>query len=138
MVPPEYQQAKIDFYNFLTAARDDAGFMDSQPAYTMARGVLQAFRRRLDLREAIRFSNVLPVGLRALFVADWDPDEPKRPFEDRETMTREVQNLRPLHNYAPDDSIHIVAAALRRNVDEEALDRVLATLPDGAVAFWKV
>ena len=138
MVPAEYQQAKIAFYDFLTAARDQALFQDTQPAYTMAQGVLQTFRRRLELKDAIRFSNVLPVGLRALFVADWDPDEPRRPFEDRETMTREVQNLRPLHNYAPDDSIRIVAAALRRNVDEEAFDRVLATLPEGAVDFWKV
>jgi uncharacterized protein (DUF2267 family) len=138
MVPPEYQQAKIDFYNFLTAARDGAELVDTQPAYTMAQGVLQAFRRRLDLKDAIRFSNVLPVGLRALFFADWDPDEPKRPFEDRERMTLEVQNLRPLHNYAPDDSIHIVAVALRRNVDQEALDRLVATLPEEAVEFWKV
>jgi len=138
MVPPEYQQAKIDFYNFLTDARDHALFQDTHPVYTMAQGVLQAFRRRLELKDAIRFSNVLPVGLRALFVADWDPDEPRRPFEGRETMTREVQNLRPLHNYAPDDSIRIVAAALRRNVDEEAFDRVLAALPEGAVDFWEV
>ena len=138
MVPAEYQQAKIAFYDFLTDARDQALFQDTHPVYTMAQGVLQAFRRRLELKDAIRFANVLPVGLRALFVADWDPDEPRRPFEDRETMTREVQNLRPLHNYAPDDSIRIVAAALRRNVDEEAFDRVLATLPEGAVEFWRV
>ena len=138
MVPAEYQQAKIAFYDFLTHARDQALFQDTHPVYTMAQGVLQAFRRRLELKDAIRFANVLPVGLRALFVADWDPDEPRRPFEDGETMTREVQNLRPLHNYAPDDSIRIVAAALRRNVDEEAFDRVLATLPEGAAEFWKV
>jgi uncharacterized protein (DUF2267 family) len=138
MVPVEYQQSRIAFYDFLTDARDQALFQDTHPVYTMAQGVLQAFRRRLDLKDAIRFANVLPVGLRALFVADWDPDEPRRAFEDRETMTREVQNLRPLHNYAPDDSIAIVARALRRNVDEEAFDRVLATLPEGAVEFWKV
>jgi uncharacterized protein (DUF2267 family) len=138
MVPVEYQQARIAFYNFLTDARDGADFSDTHPAYTMAQGVMQAFRRRLELKDAIRFSNVLPVGLRALFVADWDPDEPRRLFEDRETMTREVHNLRPLHNYAPDHSIHIVASALRRNVDEEAFDRVLASLPEGAVEFWRV
>jgi uncharacterized protein (DUF2267 family) len=137
MVPAEYQQAKIAFYNFLTDARDQANFQDTHPAYTMAQGVLQAFRRRLELKDAIRFANVLPVGLRALFVADWDPDEPRRSFDDRETMTREVQNLRPLHNYAPDDSIQIVAGALRRNVDPELFDRVLATLPEGAIEFWR-
>lgn len=138
MVPPEYQHAKISFYDFLTDVRDQANFPDTHPAYTVAQGVLQAFRRRLELKDAVRFSNVLPVGLRALFVADWDPDEPQRPFEDLETMTREVQNLRPLHNYAPDDSIKIVAAALRRNVDLDAFERVLAKLPEGAAQFWKV
>ncbi len=78
------------------------------------------------------------LGYAHFFVADWDPCEPRRPFEDREVMTREVQRLRLLHNFAPDDSIQIVASALRQNVDQEAFDRVLATLPEGAVEFWKV
>ncbi|WP_109485531.1 DUF2267 domain-containing protein [Occallatibacter savannae] len=137
-VPTEYQQANIAFYNFLTDVRDQTNFDSTHPAYTIAQGVFQAFRRRLGIRDAIRFCNVLPVGLRALFVADWDPDEPLRCFEDRDTMTREVQNLRPLHNYAPDDAIQMVARALRRNVDREVFDRVLTTLPEGAADFWKV
>ena len=53
-------------------------------------------------------------------------------------MTREVQALRPDHNFAPDSSIGSVAAALRRNIDEVALDRVLTGLPAGALAFWQV
>ena len=137
-VPTEYQQANVAFYNFLTDVRDQTNFDSTHPAYTIAQGVLQAFTRRLEVKDAIRFANVLPVGLRALFVADWDPDEPRRPFEDRATMTREVQNLRPLHNYAPDDAIQMVAGALRRDVDREAFKRVLAALPEGAVEFWKV
>ena len=100
--------------------------------------MFQAFRRRLDVKEAIRFANVLPPVLRALFIADWDLDEPRRPFEDRATMTREVQTLRPDHNFAPDSSIASVAAALRRNIDQVELDRVLASLPPGAQAFWQV
>lgn len=137
-VPTEYQQANIAFYNFLTDVRDQTNFDSTHPAYTIAQGVFQAFRRRLEIKDAIRFANALPVGLRALFVADWDPDETKRPFEDRATMTREVQSLRPLHNYAPDDAILIVAKALRHNVDREAFARVLATLPEGAIEFWKI
>jgi len=43
-----------------------------------------------------------------------------------------------VHNYAPDDAIQMVAGALRRNVDREAFERVLAALPEGAVEFWKV
>ncbi len=138
VVPTEYQRATMDFYKFLADARDVVGFTTTNPAYTMVQGVFQVFRRRLELREAIRFLSVLPVGIRALFVSDWDPDEPKRPFENREIMTREVQSLRPLHNYAPETAIHDVAVALRRNVDEAALDQFLETLPREAKEFWQV
>lgn len=34
----------------------------------MVQGVLQTFRRRLDVKEAVLFANVLPPMLRALFV----------------------------------------------------------------------
>jgi uncharacterized protein (DUF2267 family) len=99
--------------------------------------VLQAFRRRLSVKEALLFAEELPPVLRAIFVSDWDVDEPRRPFEDRATMTKEVQALRGDHNVSPDTAIHDVALALRRNMNEEALDRVLAKLPPGAAEFWR-
>ena len=136
-VPSEYQRATVDFYQFLTDARDAAGLTTTNQAYTMAQAVLQAFRRRLEVSEAIRFLSVLPIGLRALFVSDWDIDEPKQPFEDRAVMTKEIQSLRLLHNFAPETAIRDVAIALRRNLDETALDRILATLPQGAMQFWQ-
>lgn len=137
-VPVEYKRASMDFEQFMLDARDISGLATTHQTYTMVQGVFQAFRRRLDVKESIRFANVLPPVLRALFVADWDLDEPRRPFADRATMTREVQALRPDHNFAPDSSIGSVAAALRRNIDQVALDRVLTGLPPGALAFWQV
>ena len=136
-IPVEYQRATDSFHQFLGDARDSAGLETVNQAYTMAQGVLQTFRRRLKVDEAIRFSNVLPAALRALFVADWNVDEPKRTFEDRAVMTKELQSLRPLHNYSPDSSILAVAIALRRNVDQTALDRVLDKLPEDARQFWQ-
>ena len=137
-VPAEYQRATDDFYKLLIDARDSAGLTTTNQAYTMVQGVLQAFRRRLGVNEAIRFLSVLPVGVRALFVADWDVNEPKRPFEDRAVMTKEVQALRAKHNFAPETAIRDVATALRRNLDEAAFDRVLATLSHGATEFWQL
>ena len=52
-------------------------------------------------------------------------------------MTREVQSLRAEHNFAPDSAIRDVACALRKNIDEVALDQLLAKLPKGAVQFWQ-
>lgn len=103
----------------------------------MVQGVFQAFRRRVEIQEAIRFAGVLPVGARALFVADWDVGEPMRPFEERAVITREVQELRLKHNFAPDTAMRDVAIAIRRNVDQDAFERVLATLSEDARRFWR-
>jgi uncharacterized protein (DUF2267 family) len=102
----------------------------------MVQGVLQTFRRRLTLPEAIQFAEVLPAVLRALFVADWNPNEPRRSFGNRAEMIQEVQSLRADHNFAPDSAIQAVAVALRKNVDETKLDAVLSTLPTPAYDFW--
>ncbi len=137
-IPSEYRVAAEVFEKFLVDAREESGLATRNQVYTMVEGVLRTFRRRLDVKEALRFADVLPPLLRALFVSDWDVDELKRPFDAREAMSKEVQTLRIDHNFAPYTAIHDVATALRRNIDEDALDRVLATLPDGAREFWRV
>jgi uncharacterized protein (DUF2267 family) len=136
-VPAEYERASDQFYKLLIDARDSAGLGSTHQAYTMVQGVLQVFRRRLDTRESIRFAATLPPLVRALFVIDWEVDEPRRGFEDRADMTREVQSLRAAHNFAPDTAIKDVARSLKGYVDEAEFDRILATLPDGAIEFWE-
>lgn len=135
-IPLDLQHATEAFDRFLADARDTAGLGTRNQAYTMVDGVLRVFRRRLSVEEAIRFAGVLPPVLRAIFVADWDTAEPRRPFADRAAMTDEVQDLRRHHNFAPQTAIADVAAALRRAMDREKLDRVLATLPAGAAEHW--
>jgi uncharacterized protein (DUF2267 family) len=137
MVPVEYLNATRDFDRFLRHAVEASGLVSINQAYTMVQGVLQTFRRRLTVAEAILFASVLPAGLRALFVADWDVDEPRLEFGDVATMTAEVQALRALHNFSPPTAIHDVAVALRRNVIESDFEAVLAKLPEGASEFWR-
>jgi uncharacterized protein (DUF2267 family) len=137
-VPQEYKRASEQFEKFLVNARDFAFLQTTNQSYTMAQAVLQVFRRRLEIKDAILFASVLPVGLRALFVVDWNIEESRQPFDDRAAMTREVQHLRADHNISPDSAIRDVARALRQNVDTAARDRVLARLPQGAEAFWRL
>jgi uncharacterized protein (DUF2267 family) len=137
-VPAEYQHASDDFYKYLVDARDAAGFWSTHVTYTMTQGVLQTFRRRLSTKDAIAFANVLPICLRALFVTDWNINEPQKSFDDRAEMTREVRSLRGEHNFSAETAIRDVAVALRRHVDEKAFDQVLAKLPEGALDFWRV
>ncbi|OCP01119.1 MULTISPECIES: DUF2267 domain-containing protein [unclassified Ensifer] len=136
-MPMEYRQASVDFDRFILDACELAGLQTTNQAYTMVQAVLRTFRRRLDIEDAILFADVLPPVVRAIFVAEWDVEEPRSPFSGRVAMTREVQSLRPDHNISPDSAIADVAAALRRNIDEAKLDRVLARLPPGAADFWR-
>jgi uncharacterized protein (DUF2267 family) len=137
-VPAEYVEASADFRRFLVDLHDIASLTTTNQAYTVAQGVLLAFRRRLDVTGIARFANALPPVLRAIFIADWDPDEPVRSFDDEGAMVKEVQSLRAQHNFASDTSIRDVAVALRKNMDEARLDRALAHLPEAAARFWHV
>ncbi|WP_298831065.1 DUF2267 domain-containing protein [uncultured Piscinibacter sp.] len=135
-VPSEYQRASLDFEAFLVDARDFAGLVTTNQAYTMVEGVFRTFRCRLSMAEGLAFANVLPPVLRALFVEDWDTSAPVQPFASRETMTAEVQALREAHNFSPANAISSVATALRKHVQHERLEQVLAKLPTGAIQFW--
>lgn len=137
-IPSDYQRASLDFERFMVDARDAAGLTTTNMAWNMVVGVLYIFRRRLSVAEALRFADVLPPVLRAIFVSEWQLDAAPLPFADRAALTREVRSLRPAHNFSPDDAIRAVAQALRRQVDEAALERVLATLPPGAREYWAV
>lgn len=137
-IPMDLQCASKDFEKFLADARDASGLTTRNQTYTMVQGVMLVFRRRLDLKEGIRFAGVLPPLLRAIFIGDWDTDERQLPFYDRSEMTREVQALRKNHNFSPETSIRDVASALRKNIDEEAFEQVMAFLPQEASEFWRV
>jgi uncharacterized protein (DUF2267 family) len=104
----------------------------------LLQAVLQVFRRRLSVSEAVLFAGVLPPVLRAIFVSDWELDEPRREFASRAEMTREARELRPDHNFSTETAIADVASVLRRHVDAEAFERILDRLPQEARAFWKI
>ncbi len=135
-VPFQYDAAGPQFHQLLRDARDLAGLTTTNQSYTMLEAVLVTFRKRLCVRDAMSFADVLPAVARAIFVAKWDTAEEEQPYLDRSVMTREVQQLRAEHNYAPDTAISDVAAALRRNVDESAFDRCLAALRPEAIEYW--
>ncbi len=84
--PQEYQIATIQFNDFLSDVKRNASLATSHMVYTMTQSVLQVFRRRLTVSDAIRFSNILPAAIRALFVADWDPDEGVVAFMERSAI----------------------------------------------------
>ena len=136
-VPAEYERASAQFYAYLVDARDASGLWSTHATYTMTQGVFQVFRRRLSTKDAIAFANVLPICLRALFVTDWDIDEERKEFDDREVMSQEVKLLQPEHNFSTEKAIRVVAQALRRHVNEESFDNLLTQLPEGAEEFWK-
>jgi len=79
-VPLKYNNATSEFMRFLDDAADVAGLATANQAFMLTEGVVRVFRRRLVVRDAIAFADVLPAVLRAIFVADWDIDEPVKRF----------------------------------------------------------
>ena len=136
--PHEYMVATDKFADFLSDVKEEAEFGSSHMAYTMAQGVFQVFRRRIDFKDAIAFANILPVGMRALFVADWDVDKERLPFSDFETMNNEVRLLRPDHNFATEHAIQQVASALKKHVDNEMMEVLLKGISKESLAFWQL
>jgi uncharacterized protein (DUF2267 family) len=134
----EYQHASDDFERFLADARERADLVTRNQTWTMVDAVLRVFRRRLTVAEGLRFAEVLPPLVRAMFVTDWDVGAAPVAFASRAAMTAEVQAVRGNHNFAPDTAIGVVAAALGAAVDGAAFERVLAGLPQGARDFWAV
>lgn len=134
--PFEYQNASIEFERFMIDARDFADLATTNMAWNMVVGVLWAFRYRLNMQEGLRFANLLPPVLRALFIEDWDTSEPVKSFASNEELMKDVRSIRTVHNFAPPNAIQAVAQALLKHVDRSELERVLLTLPIGASEFW--
>ena len=137
MPPPlEYQNASLHFERFLVDARDNAGLATTNMAWNMVVGVLHAFRRRLSVKQVVQFAHVLPPVLRALFIEGWDVEAPPEPFASPEALLDEVRSVRREHNFSPDHAIPAVAAAVRKHVDTDALERILSTFAQPARDFW--
>ncbi|MCY1668710.1 DUF2267 domain-containing protein [Rhizobium sp. SL86] len=135
-IPMEYHHASRDFEAFMDDLLEISLLKTRHQAYTMLQAVLQVFRRRLTLAEAIGFAGLLPPVVRAIFVSDWDTQEPVLPFADRDSLMAEVRQLRHNHNLSTPSAIDDVTAALRRHVDETKLQAFLGKLPAGALDFW--
>ncbi|MDQ0455989.1 uncharacterized protein (DUF2267 family) [Rhizobium paknamense] len=135
-VPEEYRQASRDFEAVLVDLRDHAMLATTHRAFTTLEAVLRVFRRRLTVAEGLAFADLLPVGLRALFVSHWDCHQPALPFLSRTEMMAEVLALRHNHNLSTDTAIEDVVTVLRRHLDENALQMFLAGLSSPALSFW--
>lgn len=137
-IPPDYFHANQQFERFMLDARDAADLPTTNMAWNMVVGVLNAFRCRLTIRDALRFANILPPGIRALFVADWDAEQPLRKFTDQENLIDEIRSVRRVHNFSPETAHQAVAIALRKNLDEHKLDEFLKQISVQAYQFWFV
>lgn len=135
-VPQEYIHASRDIERILIDVRDQAMITTTHRAFTTLEAVLQVFRRRLTVAQGLEFAGLLTVGLRALFVTDWNVGEPVVPFGSMDDMQAEVMSLRHNHNLSPSTAIKDVVLALRRHIDEVHLVTFLKSVSPDALVFW--
>ena len=137
-MPWTYRHASKEWRAFLDDVKERMSLESDNMAYTAVDAVFQVFRRRLTAQQGLDFAAVLPSVLRAIFVNGWDVTVPPVPFSDRSALIAEAKHIRVNHNLTPDNAIEATAWALRRCTNKRDFDRVLATMPDGAVNFWRV
>jgi uncharacterized protein (DUF2267 family) len=135
--PIEYARSTEEFYKFMNEVKYEADFHSFHVTYTMVQSVFQVFRRRVEIQEALNFANCLPVGLRALFVKDWDTSETIKPFENLDIMNDEVKELRNQHNFAREDSIQIVARVLPNHVEKIYYTKMMESMSKDVQTFWQ-
>lgn len=136
-LPKQYLTASADFERYIEAMRERTMIDSRNVLYTTTQAVFQVFRRRVSTADALAFANALPPVLCAMFVSDWNVDEPQRSFADQANMTREVGDLRRHHNFTTETSIADVAFCLWAVVDRSDFEHMLGQLPADAAAFWK-
>ena len=137
-MPWTYRHASKEWRAILDDLRDRMDLISDNSAYTARDGVLQVCRRRLTAQHGLEFASVLPAIPRAVFVAGWQVKIPPLPFVEREALVQEVKKVRQNHNLTPDNAIEATAWSLRRYTNKSDLERILASLPEGAVQFWHV
>ena len=135
-MPKEYATASRDFDAFLSDAKDALDALSTNTAYTTVQSVLIIFRRRLTIAQAINFAGVLPPVLRAIFVSNWNVNEPALPFTDLGSLNQEVKTIRRSHNFSPDRSIEPVSSVLWKYVDARRFASTLEEISPDAISFW--
>lgn len=135
-VSEEYVHVSRDFDRFMEDVMEISMLETHHRAYAVVRAVLHVFRDHLTVADGLRFADVLPPVLRAIFVENWRPATVPPPFPDWRDLSAEVKADRRDHNLAGEASIHDVAQALRRNIPMGDFKRVLATLPPDAQRYW--
>ena len=135
-VPPDFVHASRDLERFLLDARDQLSHATTHQTWQSVFAVIVTFRERLTAPQVIAFAQALPPLLAAMVLLDWDPARQPAPFAPRAELAREATAFRGDHSILPESGIADVAAALWRNVDRQAFERMLRTLPSEARAFW--
>lgn len=137
-VPPDFVHASRDLEHFLLDARNQLSHATTHQTWQSVFAVIVAFRGRLSAPQVIAFAQALPPLLGAMVLLDWDQGAKPKPFAPRAELAREAMAFRGDHSLLPESGITDVAAALWRNVDRGAFERMLATLPPEAREYWAV
>ncbi len=135
-MPSEYALAQRQFDAFMAELQEELSTISRNIAYTTLQSVFIVFRRRLSVAQAIDFAQYLPPILRAIFVSEWNPAEPLRPWGALDVLDQEVKTIRQHHNFSKDGAIAAVSTVLWRHVDAYRFRFVLERLGPQAKAFW--
>lgn len=136
-IPRDYAFAARDFERFLGDLEETSYLATQSLAYDELRAVFHVFRRHATPRQVLAFAAVLPPVLKAVLVEGWDIEAPIAATPPEEDLAAEIAAGPARLKVPPATAVAAVASTLRHHVDAAAFDRVMATLPEKARAYWR-
>ena len=125
------------FAEWLNELREDLGWPEKPRAYLLLHETLHAIRDFLTVDEAADLAAQLPVLVRGVFYAGWDPSKtPIKPRSNTALLTRiEAQfDKEPLED--PERAVAAVFDLLRRHVSSGEFDQVRHAMRKTIQELW--
>lgn len=106
------------------------------PASPAIEGLFRAFRSRVPPQQVLAFGDELPSVMRAILIWRWDLAAPLKPWASRADIEAEIRALRRDHHFVPAGILDDLIWAIRKEVREIDLDRVLSHMAPEAQTLW--
>jgi uncharacterized protein (DUF2267 family) len=98
-------------------------------SYAALRAVLHTLRDRLTVNESAQFAAQLPMLIRGLYYADWDPRQTPKKMTKDQFLQRVQQEFNYEIKGGMDQLVHTVVHSLHRYVTEGEWEDIKASVP---------
>ncbi len=135
-LPTSLARAVQQIQEWLKELRDNGDFSNINQSLAVLRVVLHQLRDRLTVEEAVDLGAQLPLIVRGIYYAGWQPHKVPRKANTKQKFVDEVVlKLRP-HTVPAERAVRDVFALMAHHCDAGEISDVIAQLPKELKELW--